>query len=153
MPTPLIIATLGLILIWLAILSFILYRTVSQYNSLGKGVSKENLSTILEKVLANLDLSKKDIAQIISRCDNIEKEALLHTQKIGLVRFNPFSDTGGDQSFILSLLNGKSDGLLISILHGRTGTRWYEKKIKEGRGIDQELSDEEKSAVKGAKAI
>lgn len=63
-----------------------------------------------------------------------------------LVRFNPFSDTGGEQSFVIALLNDSGDGLIITSLHGRGVARLYTKKVV--RGIaDQELSSEEKSAL------
>lgn len=63
-----------------------------------------------------------------------------------LVRFNPFSDTGGQHSFILTLLNAHRDGLIITSLHGRGVTRFYVKKVTSGQA-DQELSQEEKTAL------
>jgi len=77
----------------------------------------------------------------------------LHIQKIGLVRFNPFKDTGGDQSFILSLLDAHNTGVVISGLYSRTGTRWYAKKVVVGKGSEHELSDEEVKAVHQARII
>ncbi len=85
--------------------------------------------------------------------DKIHKDGLLHIQKVGLVRFNPFKDTGGDQSFILSLIDGKDTGVVISGLYSRSGTRWYAKRIVEGKGVEYELSEEEKKAIKEAKGI
>ena len=63
-----------------------------------------------------------------------------------LVRFNPFSDTGGEQSFVIALLNDSVDGLIITSLHGRGVARLYTKKVIKGVA-DQELSSEEKSAL------
>ena len=40
--------------------------------------------------------------------------------RVGLVRFNPFEDTGGNQSFALALLDGRGDGFVVSSLHSRT---------------------------------
>lgn len=149
----LILATVSAILLWLFILSLWYYRTLSRFNKFGRGVTKQNLSTLLEKILAEIDLTKKDIDQITQRCDTIEQQGVFHVQKIGILRFNPFSDTGGDQSFILAILNGKDDGILLSSLHGRTGTRWYAKSIKKGKGVEHELSHEEKQVIVKAKPI
>ena len=77
-------------------------------------------------------------------CDTIQKEGLLHIQKVGLLRFNPFKDTGGDQSFILSLIDGNDTGVIISGLYSRSGTSWYAKKVVKGKGVDYDLSEEEK---------
>lgn len=74
----------------------------------------------------------------------------MHIQKIGLLRFNPFHDTGGDQSFILALLDSHDTGVVISSLHTRTGTRWYAKGVLSGRGQEHELSNEEQKAIKSA---
>ena len=120
---------------------------------MSKGVKKQNLSVILEKILTELDFAKKDIDRVSKRCDKIEEEGLFHAQKIGLLRFNPFSDTGGDQSFIVSILNGHDDGILLSSLHGRVGTRWYAKTVKNGKGVEHELSNEEKTAIINAKSF
>lgn len=141
------------IIIWQAIVTFILIKTLSHYNNLAKGVVKKNLTAILEKLLQDLEISKKDINQLENRCDTIEKDGKLHIQKFGLLRFNPFHDTGGDQSFILALLDGNETGVVISSLYSRSGARWYAKKIVAGKGEEHELSDEEKKAIKEAQLV
>ena len=148
-----IILSLGAILVWLLVLSTFLYRAITHYNSLSKGITKQNLSTLLEKLLAELDLSKKELVEIAKRCDKIEDDSLGYVSKLGLLRFNPFNDTGGDQSFVVAILNSNNDGVLLSSLHGRTGTRWYSKIIKSGKAVEHELSSEEKTAIKNAKKI
>ena len=72
-----------------------------------------------------------------------DKSGLRHWS---LVRFNPFSDTGGEQSFVIALLNDSGDGLIITSLHGRGVARFYTKKVTRGQA-DQELSSEEKTAL------
>jgi uncharacterized protein YpmB len=67
--------------------------------------------------------------------------------KIGITRFNPFDDVGGDQSFILSILDKNNSGAIITSLHNRDITRIYAKPIKEGVGENITLSKEEKSAI------
>lgn len=93
---------------------------------------------------------KEILEKVILKCDTLEKESKLHIQKIGLLRFNPFKDTGGDQSFILALVDAQNTGVVISSLHTRTGTRWYAKQVVKGQGTEHELSSEEEKAVKGA---
>jgi len=77
-------------------------------------------------------------------------DSQFYIQKIGLVRFNPFNDTGGDQSFILALIDAEESGVVISGLHTRNGTRWYAKKISNGHGVEHELSNDEVKAIKSA---
>lgn len=79
--------------------------------------------------------------------ENAEKNVLSSFHKVKLFRFNPFDDVGGDQSFILILLNQQNDGILLTSLHHRNFTRLYAKPIKDGQGDNITLSKEEKSAI------
>jgi hypothetical protein len=80
--------------------------------------------------------------------ERVQRRAI---QRVGLVRFNPFEDTGGNQSFALALLDQHGDGLVISSLHARTGTRVYGKAIAGGKA-EAALSDEEAEALRVALA-
>jgi hypothetical protein len=68
-------------------------------------------------------------------------------QKVAILRFNPFDDLGGDQSFVLALLDDQSNGVVISSLHNRDNTRVYAKPVKNGQGDNITLSQEEKNAI------
>lgn len=148
MASELVIVGLGVLFFWLLILTIFFWRTLSHYNNLTKGVSEKSLKAVLEKLLKESELTKKDIDFLKNYCDRIEKDGLLHIQKVGLVRFNPFKDTGGDQSFVLSLVDGNNTGVIMSGLYSRSGTRWYAKKVVNGKGIEHELTDEEKKTLK-----
>lgn len=143
---PLFVA--GIFFVWLLILTYFFWQMYAHYDRLTKGVSSKNLKSILEEVLSRMDEHKKDIASLQEYCNNLNKESLSHIKKIGLNRFNPFKDTGGDQSFILSLTDTSDSGIIISALYSRSGTRWYAKKIKNGKGEEIELSDDEKKTLK-----
>jgi hypothetical protein len=145
------VVVLAIIFAWLFALSFIFGRTFSFYNRLTKGVVGKNLKEILEEILSTEKKQQEDVKRIFERLERIENDGLLHIQKVGLVRFNPFADTGGDQSFVLALLDGKNSGVVVTSLHGRVGTRWYAKNIKEGKGENYELSEEEEKAIKIAR--
>ena len=150
MSSELVLIALGIVTLWLLVLTIFFWRTLSHYNKLTKGVSKKSLKAVLEKLLKESDVTKKDIDYLKEYCDRIEKEGLLHIQKVGLIRFNPFKDTGGDQSFVLSLIDGKDTGVIISGLYSRSGTRWYAKRVINGKGVEHDLTDEEKKALKEA---
>lgn len=134
--------------LWIVILTYQFLKLKNHYNTLIAGVSKRTLEGVLTNIVKDVHDAKKNIANLSSRCDTIEKDSLLHIQKIGLLRFNPFKDTGGDQSFILSLLNEKDTGVVITALYSRSGTRWYAKKVVNGKGADHNLSEDEKEALK-----
>lgn len=151
---PLIIQAVvaAIFFIWLIFLTYLLFRLSSQYAGLTKGTSKKTVMGILENFTEELNLAKKDLANLSLQYDKIEKDSQFHIQKIGLLRFNPFNDTGGDQSFILSLVDAKETGVVISGLYSRSGTRWYAKRVVNGKGVEHELSEDEKRSIQLAKS-
>jgi hypothetical protein len=140
-----------LIIGWLGALTYFFWKLYLHYNRLTKGVSNRSIQTILDDILKETHTAKRDIELLKAQCATIEKQGQFHIQKIGLQRFNPFKDTGGDQSFILALLDGKETGVVISGLYSRSGTRWYAKKVINGKGQEYELSEEEKKTIREAK--
>ena len=80
------------------------------------------------------------------RVRELEKTIQTNIQKIGFIRFNPFQDTGGDNSFILILLDGINNGVMISSLYMRDGMRIYAKAIEQGRSRHP-MSQEEKKLL------
>ena len=83
---------------------------------------------------------------------NLENAARVSVQKVGFLRFNPFHDTGGDNSFSLALLDQDHNGVLISSLYTREGTRVYGKRIERG-ATHYPLLDEEKHVLNHALTI
>ena len=71
-------------------------------------------------------------------------------QRVGVVRYNPFEDTGSNQSFVLAMLDARGDGFVLSSLHSRQTTRVYIKAITAGQA-DQQLSEEESAALRQAR--
>ncbi|MDO8551252.1 MAG: DUF4446 family protein [bacterium] len=141
------LVVLGVIFTWLAVISFYFYKLAAHYHKLTYGISRGNLSTILEKTLKEQDVLTKRVEGLLKRVEKSEEEGLAHLQKMELVRFNPFSETGGDQSFTLAILNGLRSGVVISSLHSRNTTRIYAKPVKKGKVDGYQLSKEEAEAL------
>ena len=72
-------------------------------------------------------------------------------QKVGVVRFNPFDDGGGNFSFSLALLDGHDNGVIITSMYGRQQNRIYTKKISQGAS-ETALTEEEQQAMQEATA-
>ena len=132
-------------LIWLFVLSILVFREVRLLGRLAKGSKGEDFGKILKKILEKQDLNSKDIEKIRREVVRQEEDGFYHVQKLGLVRFNPFRETGGDHSFSLAVLDGVNSGFIITGLHTRERTRLYLKEIVRGKS-DSELSKEELQA-------
>ena len=107
----------------------------------------------VEDVLTNqMQKTKKLEAECVNLQNKANSQASISEktfQKIGVVRFNPFSDMGGNQSFAVTLLDQKNNGVILSSLFIKEGNRVYAKSIRAGES-DYPLSKEEKESLEKA---
>ena len=141
---------LGVIGFWLLVLTIGLILILRFFNRLVRRTKKGDLKRVLEKVLAVEAGNTKAIKMLEKEIDRLQDDGQFHVQKVGLIRFNPFQETGGDHSFSIALLDGKDTGVVLTGLHTRERTRVYAKAIKKGKS-EHELSNEEKKAFTKAK--
>ena len=113
-------------------------------------VDTSDLGPAVERALWRLDEVTKRVDAVDGRLPVVEEQGRRAVQYVGVVRFNPFEDTGGNQSFALALLDSKRDGIVVSSLHSRQNTRVYLKAIVGGRS-ETALSDEEREALRKAR--
>ena len=106
---------------------------------------------MLEAHLDKVYAVARELDEVGARTAALEDIMPTAFQRVGLVRYNPFEDTGGNQSFALAMLDANGDGWILSSLHARSGTRVYAKAISAGRS-DAGLSDEETAALRQALA-
>ncbi len=144
---------LGLLTVWLLLVTVIFLRFYLYFTRATKKGEKSSLIAVIDEVIRAEKENKKEIERINSEYDKLKKEVSFHVQKLGLLRFNPFKDTGGDQSFIVTLVDGHDTGVIISSYHTRAGTRWYAKSVKNGKGVEHSLSAEEERALKEAQTL
>ena len=105
-----------------------------------------NLEEVLHYLNGQLKDTQKQQSETAAALAALDKKTEFAVQKIGLIRFNPFEDGGGNFSFCLALLDGHSNGVIVTSMHGRQQNRIYTKKIENGK-CDIQLTDEEKQAV------
>ena len=87
--------------------------------------------------------------EIINYCKKIDNDIKGCTQKIGIVRYNAFKDTGSDLSFTLALLDKYNNGVVLNGIYARDSSNIYAKPIENGAS-KYVLSDEEKEAINRA---
>lgn len=125
---------------------------IRHYNTLTKDISSHGLKAILEQVLKRQQGLVTTTAHLQHTVNDVIRDGEFHIQKIGLLRFNPFSDTGGSQSFTLAILDKSNSGIVMTSLYARTGNRWYIKEVEQGKGREIALSKEEQSAIAKAQS-
>ena len=123
----------------------------ARLEGLTRGADGKNLEGVLHAHLDKVDAVARDLDDLTDRTILLEAKSLRAFSRMGLVRYNPFEETGGNQSFALALLDANGDGWVLSSLHARSGTRVYAKVIARGRS-ETALSDEESAALRQATA-
>jgi hypothetical protein len=137
-----------LVLLVLALLQSVrLRRAVRAYRALVQGGGEGTLGDVLETHVGRVEDVRSRLEELDQRHADLQRRSQTSIQHIGLVRFNPFDDTGSDQSFAIALLDDRRDGLVISSLHGRSNTRVFAKPV-EGGSSSHTLSDEETQAIR-----
>jgi hypothetical protein len=152
--TPMVVV-LTLVVVVLTLLVLALARRVSRLgqrlSGLTRGADGRSLEAVLDAHLEKVVGLGHDVQDLTDRTDVLESASRKAFSRVGLVRYNPFEETGGNQSFALALLDAEGDGWVLSSLHARSGTRVYAKAIARGRS-DAALSDEEAAAIRQATA-
>ena len=139
---------LGVLFIWLIVLTWIILRVRSHYRALIYKSKRGTIDSILEKLLKDGERSFKEIDLVRKELEGLEHKEKFSIKRVGLVRFSPFERMSGDQSFVVSLLNEEKSGLVLNFIYTREGIRVYAKKIKNGKGEKFELSKEECKAIR-----
>lgn len=141
------------LVIWMGIISVLLIRMISHYNRLSKGVTKAGLLEVLEGMFRSIHDLGARVDRIDKQTNKLTIDGSLHVQRIGIVRFNPFADTGGAQSFSMALLDAEGNVIVMTSLYARSGNRWYVKEVVGGKGKELALSKEEESVIQKAQHI
>ena len=87
---------------------------------------------------------ESDFVQNVYKLANTIK--MYESQKIGIVRYNAFKDTGSDLSFSLAILDAHNNGVVLNGIYARDSSNIYAKPIENGQS-KYILSNEEKEAI------
>ncbi len=121
-------------------------RLLGQYQQLMTGASGGNLEAVLNDHISRVHDVAGRVETVEQLARRLEKSGYFSFQHLGVVRYNPFHDTGGDQSFAIALVDGHGNGVVLSSLHARDVTRVYAKPLQKWEST-YSLTDEEKQAI------
>ena len=139
-----------IVLIWLGVLSFLIWKQSKFLKSLFPKSGERDIRKKFEEVLKTVEDFGQDLDKLKSKLSEIEKLDLGHIQRMKLLRYNPYEDTGGDQSFTLALLDDKGNGFVLTSLHTRSVTRVFAKPVENGKALKHEFSQEEQKSIEQA---
>ena len=143
----LVVLILAGAMVWLALR---LRKTEARYGALVEGTTGGNLEALLTEHMAQVRAATGRVAELDELARRLERASRGHLQRVGFLRFNPFRDAGGDQSFAVAVTDQEGNGVVISSLHSRDVTRVYGKPLA-GWASPYPLTEEEEQAIKKAK--
>lgn len=140
-----------LLIIFLFLFCYLFYQTFKNKKRLDIFFKKgdKDLGEVLTSQMKKIEDQGKNIEKIFSEIKKLEEISALCFQKVGVIRYNPFREVGGDQSFSIALLDAKNNGFVITGLYTREGNRIFAKPIENGQSRYL-LSGEEKETIKKA---
>ena len=131
----------------------ILYSNIKLKNKYNKFMKKigngKNIEEDLENYMYRIERVERQNAEIISYCKNLDDEVAKCIQKVGMVRYSAFKDTGSDLSFAVAMLDENNDGVVFNGIYSREMSNIYAKPVKNGVS-EYTLSEEEKEAIRRA---
>lgn len=120
------------------------YRNFMQ--KLGNG---KNLEEDLETYMYRVNKVEQQNAQIENQIKNIDNNVLKCIQKVGMVRYNAFENTGSNLSFALALLDKNNSGIVLNGIYSREMSNIYAKPVENGKST-YTFSEEETQAIQKA---
>jgi hypothetical protein len=142
-------ALLLILFIGLGVLARKLGKLKGEHRKMVGDTGVSNMEEVMNVVHERLSLlDRRQITQV-DRMDQHEKRLSSLKGRIGVHRFNAFSDSGSDLSFSVAFVNEEQDGVVITGIHGREQTFLYAKPIDKGQSAYM-LTPEEKIAINQA---
>ena len=142
-----LVAFSAVILAWNIYLQKNLSRIKKRSRAFFESKEAKDLEEIIFNQIKNTNEAKANMEKMFIENADIKKKLDMCIQKVGVVRFNPFAEVGGNQSFAIALLDKHLNGVIILSLYARDGVRVYSKALKDGKS-EYRLSKEEEEAVK-----
>ena len=152
--TDMFLLVMFCLIILFIIITFILIaklnRLKKNYNNFMKKIGNgTNIQEDLETFMHKVDRVEKQNLEIVEYCKNLDKDLEGCIQKIGIVRYNAFKDTGSDLSFALAMLDENNNGVVLNGIYSREMSNIYAKPVQNGIS-NYTISEEEKMAIEKA---
>jgi uncharacterized protein YlxW (UPF0749 family) len=140
------LAVVALALVFVAILA---QRRLRKTLRVTRGATGNELLLALREHGDDLDALESAVIDLQARMTDVERGLDLCTSRVAMVHYDAFPDMGGKLSFSLAMLDEQGDGIVLSIINGRSETRAWGKRVIAGSSR-QRLSDEESQVLERA---
>ena len=142
--TAALIAVTAVLAVIAVILIIEVVKLKKKYSSIlsGDGSIDDKFDKFIEESKSINEKYEKISEALIDLSSNVDK----CVQKVGIIRYNPFEEAGGNLCFAIALLDSDNNGVVINGIHSRSGCYTYAKPIELGVS-EYVLSTEEQQAI------
>lgn len=141
---------LYILILIVAVLIAWVVKTEIRIKKIFAGKNGGDLENVMASLLQDIEKLHKSGNQVDLNIKQIEQKLKTSIRGLETVRFNPFKDSGSNQSFAIALLNEEGDGVILSSLYSRERMSVFAKPIKK-HSSEYELTQEERDALNRAK--
>jgi len=147
--TFLIIMAIAVIILFIAFIAIVvkLSNVQKKYkiflNKLGNG---KDIYEDLDNYMYRVERVERQNAEVITGLKILQQDLSKCIQKVGIVRYSAFKDTGSDLSFALALLDEDNNGVVLNGIYSREMSNIYAKPVEKGIAT-YAVSEEEKQAI------
>jgi len=124
-------------------------KIYKRYYNLIADFEESSLDDMLIQLGNRINLLEGKFADLEKTNQALQENLTYAIQHVGVVRYNAFSDMGGDLSFSVALLDQKGDGLVLTSIYGREESRIFAKPVK-NKVSSYRLTEEELEAISKA---
>lgn len=128
-------------------------RLQQRFNAALGGTDSGSLETTLARHFKRLGEVDHRLGDLAEEYERLAAATSLASQKVSIVRFNPFGDGGGDQSFSLAVLDAQDSGYILTSIHGREGARMYVKPVDFGQSKHTLSAEEQQSLMQAMRRV
>ena len=139
-----------ILLIWSIISNIRIKNIHNNYkNFMEKLGDGKNIKEDLEKYMTRVSTTEDEIRKLSVYYKDLDKKTKKCLQKVGIVRYNAYKDTGSDLSFAVCLLDEKNNGVVFNGIYSRDMSNIYAKPIENGTS-KYKITPEEQEAINRA---
>lgn len=142
-------AALAIAVIALGLAAVLAYQLRALSQRLASVPKDGDVVSLLGEIDQDLNTVEQTLTALGPRVAKVENQLPYALSCTGVVTYDAFGNIAGQLSRSIALVDQVGNGLVISVLVGRSETLFYAKQVARGRGIE-ELSPEEQQAVEKA---
>ncbi len=125
---------------------FWMIKTEMRLKKFFAGKKAKDLEDTITVLLADVNELKDKNGISEENIKNMNDRLRKAISNVQTIRFNPFQDSGSNQSFAIAFLNEDGDGVVVSSLYSRERVSVFAKPVDQLKST-YELSNEEQEAI------